>query len=332
MALFQATGYPYYIAMPQGDYTINLDKKPIYAGRAYPFPNQSTINLDVSAIVRNAVPCPDFSIVFAQNKTNINGLLHGVSVITPEKTIALNYLWNYDKDNYSGVKEDQCLGDYITPWIYLNQIVPFNVLTYNDISFTVIANLPLTSMDLVEFSNVGSDTSLDVRTMAFKNTYSTLTNDVSIYLSRDGSVIKDSELTCKSCVPTNTYTLYYVNMKGALSFVHCDCKNVTKNNVTRSSYSHENQYDKPWAFGSTNYLNQVSRTWTLNTNFLNDLQSTKIQELFKSPRVWIYDYTTQLATAVNVTDTSVEVKNRLNNHLFNYTINVKESQTYDILG
>lgn len=332
MALFNSTGYPYYLTVPQGDYTIKVDSKPIYAGRAYPFPGQSTINLDVSAIVSNAIPCPDFSAVFSQNNTNIGGLLHGVSVQTIEKLYALNYAWNYDGGVYSGIKENQCLNDYITPYMYSNQYIPYNVLTYQDMTFDAVVDLTSTTLNLVSFEALGNKSSLDIRTMAFKNTFSTLVDGVETYLSRDGSEINGSRLKIKSCVPTNTYTLYYVNMKGALSFVHCDCKNVTKNNVTRSSYSHENQYDKPWAFGSTNYLNQVSRTWTLNTNFLNDLQSTKIQELFKSPRVWIYDYTTQLAIAVNVTDTSVEVKNRLNNHLFNYTINVKESQTYDILG
>lgn len=332
MALFQSTGYPYYLTVPQGDYTIKVDKELVYAGRAYPFPDKTTIEMDVTSIVRNAIKCPDFSAVFAQSNTNIGGLLHPVSVQTTEKLYSLQYAWNYDKGNYSGIKDDQILNDYITPYIYSNQYVPYNLFSYQDITYDVVVDLESTTLDLVSFPELGSSSSRDIRTMAFKNTFSSLVDGVETYLSRDGSEAQGSRLKFKSCMPDNTMTLYYVNMKGALSFVHCECKNIVKNTVTRSSYSHENQYDQPWQFGSTNYLNQISRTWTLNTNFLNDLQSTKIQELFKSPRVWIYDYVTQLATAVNVTDTSVEVKNRLNNHLFNYTINVKESQTYDILG
>lgn len=69
----------------------------------------------------------------------------------------------------------------------------------------------------------------------------------------------------------------------------------------------------------------LTKTITLNSNWITESQSELLAELFDSPLVWIQkqdgDY-----TAVSITDTSYAFKKHINESLFNYTIQCE----YDI--
>ena len=133
-----------------------------------------------------------------------------------------------------------------------------------------------------------------------------------------------------TCPPDNLYTLYYVNMNGGIDFVHCTGTFKKKTNVSRNTFTASPVIDNPAKHSMINYSTDTYTSYTLNTGFMTDKQSESFQDIFKSPSVWLYDYRTGIFTAINITDTSSDVKRKDLNHLFNYTISARDSQTYTI--
>lgn len=140
----------------------------------------------------------------------------------------------------------------------------------------------------------------------------------------------NTQYDIRLCVPDNVVTLYFINMAGGITWCHCDKKNTKTLKVTRNQITHNSVIDKPAEFGIDNFMNSTYYEYTLNTDWLDDEQMTKLQELFKSPKVWMFDYTTETMKSVILTENNYNVKTKLNQRMFNYTIKVQDSQTYNI--
>lgn len=336
MAALTPIGYPYKCSMATGSYKIIVGTDTIYQGNAYSFPGESKISYDLSSMMRNYISCPDFTTHF--NSTSVietNGQVYDTTLIDSNGTFFNpKYVWNYSPKTRNLLNENYVVSDYPTPWIYPGQRVPFSVIGYKDVQYNVNLATSLTDYTLIELP-YNSSTSIDVRTFTF--TMGSVVSDkentgswLEFKKSSDETIL--TELNIKGCIPDNAYTVYYINLKGGLSYVHCTGKNTLKSAITRNQITHEPDYSTPYQHSQTNYLNQRNLTWILNTPLLNNKNSKLLQELFSSPRVWVYSYSEGIFRSAIITDSTVEEKNRLNNHLFNYTINLKESQTYSILA
>ena len=133
-----------------------------------------------------------------------------------------------------------------------------------------------------------------------------------------------------TCVPDNLYTLYYINLNGGIDFVHCSGTFKKKTNVKKNTFTSAPVIDNPSKHSMINYSTDTYNSYTLNTGLMNDQQSEAFQDIFKSPKVWLFDYKTNTFKAINITDTASDVKRMDLDHLFNYTISARDSQTYTI--
>ena len=133
-----------------------------------------------------------------------------------------------------------------------------------------------------------------------------------------------------TCVPDNLYTLYYINLNGGIDFVHCSGTFKKKTNVKKNTFTSAPVIDNPSKHSMINYSTDTYNSYTLNTGLMNDQQSEAFQDIFKSPKVWLFDYKTNAFKAINITDTASDVKRMDLDHLFNYTISARDSQTYTI--
>ena len=335
MALLTPTGYPFKCNINPGDYSVILNSNYIYRGNAYSFPGESKVSLDLSSIMRNYINCPDYSSHFNNTKVKeTNGQVFNTTLVDSNSTFFdAKFMWNYSPKSVNLLNADYVLSDYPTPWAYPTQRVPYSVIAYKDVDFIVELETPMSSITFAEFPG-SSNVSIDVRSFSYTISSSFITDKEDINTTLNFKKNNDTKTLCslplKGCIPENTYTIYYINLKGGLSFVHCTGKNVVKSSISRNQIAHEPDYGSPAQHSLSNYLNQRTRTWTLNTPFLDNASSKMFQDLFSSPMVWVHSYADDMTVAAVVTDTSVEEKNKLNNHLFNYTINLKESQTYSI--
>lgn len=336
MALLTPIGYPFKCNITPGRYSVISGTRTIYQGNAYSFPGESKVSLDLSSIMRNYIDCPDYTSHFNNSSViETNGQVYNTTLSDSTNTLfSAKFVWNYSPKSRTLLNEEYLLSDYPTPWVYPGQRIMYSVIGYRDVDYVVEMDNGMTSFNYVEFPS-SSNTNIDVRTFSFTLLSSIATDkeDIGMKLifkhSNDSAL---STLPIKGCIPENAYTVYYINLKGGLSFVHCTGKNTLKSSISRNQITHEPDYSLTALHSQSSYLNQRNLTWTLNTPFLNDANSKLLQDLFSSPRVWVHSYSEGITRAAVITDTSVEEKNRLNNHLFNYTINLKESQTYSILA
>lgn len=145
-----------------------------------------------------------------------------------------------------------------------------------------------------------------------------------------GGVRKTPNIEIANCLPENSYILYYVNTLGAVDYIICDKKNSVTYNAERHSMTRYATIQDRTAFGKLNYLNNSTRTWTLNTDIMDDEQSKQMYKVFNSEYMWLYDCDKGQMNSVVLEDASLKIKRFDADKIYNYTITVKESQTFTI--
>ena len=132
------------------------------------------------------------------------------------------------------------------------------------------------------------------------------------------------------CLPANSYILYYVNPLGAIDYIICDKNNSVTYNADRHSMTRYADISDRTKFGKINYLNNTSRTWTLNTDIMDDEASKQMYKVFYSEYMWLYDIDKDEWHSVVLDDAKLKIKKFQTDKVYNYTIVVKSSQTFTI--
>lgn len=141
-------------------------------------------------------------------------------------------------------------------------------------------------------------------------------------------VITDMEVV--SCLPANSYILYYVNSLGAIDYIICDKKNTVTYNADCHGMTRYATIANRTNFGKINYLNNSTKTWELNTDIMSDQQSSQMYKVFNSQYMWLYDCDKNQINSVVLEDASLKIKKFDTDKVFNYTIKVSSSQTFTI--
>ena len=136
----------------------------------------------------------------------------------------------------------------------------------------------------------------------------------------DGTVLAVQSF--KYLQTNKNYALYYVNAYGGWDSL------AIRGNVTQTDNIQSQTY-KNKSNGKVKYLNQVTPTWSLNTDAISD--ASKMYHLLESTQVYLHNLETDEIIPVVITDTSCVYKTYSNqgNTRFHYTINV-EAANYKI--
>lgn len=163
--------------------------------------------------------------------------------------------------------------------------------------------------------------------------------------------------TYSPCKPDNIVQVRYLNQYGAIDSLWMTAARRT--NVTRSPETYQrNVLPSSYEHATTIYQQEIRYEYTLNTPVLDDRQSQLLMlHLFQSPAIWIwdesliendllypentrsnYDWTgavnsQSVATRyglipVNLKDTSMTVKTRANDKVFNYTLTFESANPF----
>lgn len=291
----------------------------LYNGKA-----TATKNIDLTPIFRQLVRPTNYSFIHGDvGSVNICEFYYATGDRTP---VLYEVLWDY-KDNLQKTSTFDVFNYGIQDYVYNGQWFP--LVIYNDSDSH-------TTVDLMEIDEQGYGGSNKTFRVPSKGSYFL---NAKLYIADEGTSVHyesnnglklSNTYKCRLCVPDNTITLYYINKSGGLSWVHCDKKNIKETNITRNQIEHRTSNTSQ--FGIDNYHIQTYKSYTLNTGFLTDTQSELIQELFISPKVWLFDYKERTPKTIVLTDTKTTVKNFSNDKMFNYTINCKDSIVENIFA
>lgn len=216
-----------------------------------------------------------------------------------------------------------CGNDFIQRKFYNGSYISFGMLFAENSTNTISAAL---------VTNGSSSTSLGSpyrQSKRWSGNYTFANSVESFHLTVGGATVTP-EIEVVNCLPTNSYILYYVNPFGAIDYIICDKNNSVTYNADRHSMTKYATIQDRTAFGKVNYLNNTTRTWTLNTDIMTDEQSKLMYRVFNSQYMWLFNVDTNELNAVVMEDASLKIKRFDADKIYNYTIKVTESQTFTI--
>ena len=266
----------------------------LYAGKAYPYPSNNTVEILVNDIASNFLKPMDWP---TNDGFNISEDYSKFFLLKTSTNIIRTYIFNND-------------------WSYKED--------------PLYTNSPCSIVDPRQLFIVSGDPRYKItygdNTIQFTNlyTYRLDLSNITIPCGSKISVYKDNVIIKEYTVANGKdYVLYYTNSVGGWDFITVTGNTTRKDNVTSSLY--ERRPMRPSKeFGSIKYLNTITPSWSLNTGYVKG----NISELVSSLNVYLYDLNTKDLIPVNVTTTSAEYLNYTNNgkHFTNYTVEVEASQ------
>lgn len=124
------------------------------------------------------------------------------------------------------------------------------------------------------------------------------------------------------------HALMYVNAFGGWDTLLFEGRDALADNydrhVMQSRYNNAVRSER----GTHEYVNEVTRRWTLRTGWLRDGQAARMHHVLGSPHVWLYDIEAGDLQPVVITDTQCEYKTYRGNggKLTGYTVSVELAQ------
>lgn len=124
------------------------------------------------------------------------------------------------------------------------------------------------------------------------------------------------------------WALYYVNALGGWDQFLLEGTDIESDSLERwvreQEYDNSNKSNR----GKVNYVNEVTKSWTLNTGLLTDAQSARMHHLINSTMVFLCDIATDSFYPVVITDTTCEYKTYANqgHKMFNYRVTIELAQ------
>ena len=128
-------------------------------------------------------------------------------------------------------------------------------------------------------------------------------------------------LTC------NRYCIYYINKFGGWDSMLFKGRELMSDSISRLSYK-KNYTAMSQEFGQVDYLTKIVSSWSLNTSFRTDEQSSKMAHLLETNRAYLHDLVDDKIYPICITNASCELKTYKNQgrKMAVYTVEAKASQ------
>lgn len=274
------------------DYELDENGTLFYSGRAFAYPDEQNIRVNISRVV-----APYLTTYFKDVEFISGGTLLG------SYTFVRDY--SYDRSM-----------DY-TQTLVLN--APINGLIPSGVAMSASVWSPAASGSLQVVDGAGS---LVVNEALVKglNVGEWISGSVGTTYSIGGETYTVVDM-CQGAL------LKYVNAYGAVDYFLVEGVAKKSDKITRSSYE-KDAAALSADFESKDYQNEMTAEWTGSTGWLTDAQSLRMKHLVESVEVYMVDVSTGEDIPVQLTDGQLQYKTFQTNgrKLVNYTLNWKESQ------
>jgi hypothetical protein len=229
--------------------------------------------------------------------------------------IIIDYMWDYDIKYGNDNIHLQYRSDPILPMIDNRQFI---MNTRRSISFDYQENvhIRLDGETIGQFSMFGW------------TIYNYIRNASTLNVNEPGHILsigtQNYEIITDGCF---RYCLYYLNQWGGWDTMLFRGKEMQTDNISRLSYKKDyvvNSLD----FHKVDYMTKINEQWTLNTSYIDDIQSSKMINVIGSNRLYLHDLVINKIMPVNITNTKCEHKTYKNQgrKMSVYTLEVSSSQ------
>lgn len=310
-------------------FRIVVGDETIYSGRAYKKPGATSVRVKVNDIcadyLSTIVPnwgIERFSQVAFPLTFKVQTSTDGVSWTLIESMQFVND-WSYDYDYVIG----SALSFPINGHIDSRQWIPYTVTNASSITATIhtkdgqtyTVTIPVAISD-----NFNTDFNTDFAKSAMSSGSGTAIFNLSGYDNVDYVVI-NNDVRLKVVSDCKKYALYYLNVHGGWDSLLIEGNHMMTDNVERHTRGKE--YDNRMIQNASlvNYVNEIEKTVTLHTGWLNDAESQRMHNVLNATTAFLYDMETDKMLPVIITTSSTVYKTFKNNgaRMVNYDIDVK---------
>lgn len=231
-----------------------------------------------------------------------------------QDNIVLTYFWDYDYDF-----------EYDTRLIYMSD----PILPMVDNRQFIMNTRRATSFDVTETITITIDGEWNGQYSAYGFTaYNYIRDAATLNVNEPGHILgigsQNYEIITDGCF---NYCLYYLNQYGGWDTLLFRGKELQTDNINRLSYKKDyvvNSLD----FHKVDYLTKINSKWTLNTSYLDDLQSSKMINVIGSNRLYLHDLESGRIMPVNITNATCDHKTYKNQgrKMSVYNLEVSASQ------
>lgn len=296
-------------AVAESDFTIELDGSTIYSGHAVRRPDQTSLNVRINDIcadyLDHAVPVVSSLVSTAEDSAATFVVKDGGG--TTVDTVQFVSDWSFDHDHSVST-----LADPVNGRVSAAQSLVLSVLGSSSTTATLV------------YKN-GSTGSVSVAASA--GPVQVLSIPLSSYTNLARITVSGKTYTVVDAC--HEFALLYVNSFGGWDTLLMEGRSQEVDSYERSTMTQ--RYDNAVISnrGRVEYVNEVTRHWTLRTGWLSDLESFRMHHVLGSPHVFLYDLVDGVIRPVVITDESCQYKTFKGNgsRLVSYTVDVDLAQT-----
>ena len=301
------------------NYNINHKNETIYAGKAYVMPNTEYVEIDISKIcssylnstLENSIDAPQ--VYNAQDGVGlfslyVNEELHSTYLFYNSYSYKVNPPYTQDGDESYIVLSEPIRKVYDSRQYIVYSF--FNVLNTSSYYFDFYFHKN-------QYTHSTVSSTLNGRTQY--TTMATVPDGFdTVQFFQEYIPIKDT--CCKYC-------LYYQNALGGWDsfLINGNDKQTDKITSYKTIKAVDNTTRK---FGTKKYLNMITSTYKLYTDWLTDDEASRMYHLLESTEVYMHNLEEDTIIPVNITNTNCEYKTFTNNgkNKFYYEIDVEFAQ------
>lgn len=280
------------------EYHITLGSEIIYAGKAYKYPDASSIKWVINDICSNYL---GNGIVFNNGIHQIPNYCKTFNVETNSRVIMSDTFynsWAYTDTNY-------LLSDPIDYRIDPRQWLPISFLSSS--SRTI---------------NIGGTT---YTASSSNNGWTVMTDLSGLTVDCNNGIVVNPSIgnSFKYTFGCGDYVLYYANAYGGWDSLLCNATSKKTDNIEHMNYRRKSKTLSE--FGKVNYQNNITPTWSLNTGIT--VNGKKMYHLLESTMVYLHNLETNEIIPVVITNAQCEYLDYTNNGKkpYYYNITVEES-------
>ena len=307
----------YYVSFGNVDsmaFSVSVDGNTIFSGTAYRKPGESVCKAKVNGIAGNFLYAGE-----PTDSGNVSSLSRTFTVTSSagSQTVTFDYDWSYSSLTL------YCLSRLIREEASSAYPMVFSFRGQSSVKVTGYAGNTVAETQTYSYSGA-SNLYLDLTGEGDWSYYDKYTIQP---LDPSGNVLET--LTVKGAGTfCGSKVLYYVNPWGGWDWL--PIYGTVKESEAYTRYTHVRTYDNTDAMegGKADYLNEVTRKWSLVSGWLTDSQSARMPYLTGSPKVYLYDTATAIFTPVTITDASVTKKTYRGEgrKMVSYTIGVESER------
>lgn len=269
----------------------------LYTGKIY---QSATNKIKINDIVKDYININKnpFTSVFVNNNNYYNILLQTSSdgnnwTNQMKYYFYYNYADSFELTNKGLISADYQVIDYFSPYQY------FISSKMNANTFNTYDNVYLQA----KTASNGNLTSTEFP----KDRGTVISGVLSCLLYKQINIVTTTKTFYynQKCVDSD-WVLYYINEAGGWNWMIYDGKNIKGSTVKINSYLLDNKYTVP-------YKNDITTTWDLSTKYLSDEQSKKLEQIYKSPCVYMQELAPNTTPfRVNIDTKSYQIKTYVN--------------------